>query len=333
MRSFVISVVLLALLGGAYWWYSETQYNLDIKSAVDFESSERVPIEVEKGQSIKSIAKELKENNVITSVNSFYSYVKRHNLGEQVEAGNFILRRSYTIPEIVEYLTRARSDETPLTIREGLTIAQIDDYLADQKILADGDFENCAKTCAFDFEFLKDIPKGQGLEGYLFPDTYYVDPLNISAEGIIRRMLNNFEIRTNGMFPDAKRTMHEAITMASIIEKEERANAERPKVAGVLWKRFDSNTGLGADATVRYVLNKWTEPLYQKDLDVDSPYNTRKYAGLPPGPIGNPGLKSIEAALNPTETPYWYYLHGDDGVIRYGVTLEEHLANKRQYLQ
>jgi UPF0755 protein len=116
------------------------------------------------------------------------------------------------------------------------------------------------------------------------------------------------------------------------VEKEENSDTERPNIAYILWRRFDSGIALGADATVRYALSKWTEPLYALDLESNSPYNTRKFRGLPPGPIGNPGLASIKATLAPQENPYWYYLHDDAGQIHYGKTLDQHNANKQKYL-
>jgi UPF0755 protein len=120
--------------------------------------------------------------------------------------------------------------------------------------------------------------------------------------------------------------------MASIIEKESRNNTERPIVAGILWKRFDNNWMLGADATTRYTTGKKTEPLTTDDLSDPNKWNTRAVRGLPPGAICNPGLSSIEAAANPQESDYWYYLHGNDGQIRYAETLEEHNKNKSDYL-
>jgi UPF0755 protein len=327
----LISILLIALIG-AYFWYQSSQYELYISTVVDYEDEDKIPFHIDKGESVKSIAKRLEKEDIIISSWAFYKYVKKGNLGPEVEAGRFLLRKSYTIPEIVDYLTRAMKDDEPLTIVEGLTIEQVDDFLAEEGVLQDGEFETCAKSCVFDFDFLKDKPANVSLEGYLFPDTYFIDPEATTAEILIKRMLNNFEIRTADLFKDEERSIHDIVIMASIIEKEEKKSSQRPTVAGVLWKRYDNGIGLGADATVRYAKNKWTEPLTLEDLDVDSPYNTRKYRGLPPGPIGSPGLDSIKASLLSEESPYWYYLHDSDGIIHYAKTLEEHNANKQKYL-
>lgn len=331
-KSVILIGVLLLILIGAYWYYQESQYEFLIHTVVDQDAKDRVPFSVNKGESVKSVAERLEKEGFISSGWALYKYVKGHDLGKEIEAGRFLLKKSYTIPEVADYLTRALGNEEPLTIREGLTIAQIDDYLAEEEILEDSAFEECAKNCVFDFTFLKTRPEGASLEGYLFPDTYFISSEGTSAEVLITRMLRNFEIKTSDLIVPENRTLHEIVTMASIIEKEEKKDPERPVISGILWKRYDVGMMLGADATVRFTLNKWTEPLYQKDLEVDSPYNTRKYAGLPPGPIGNPGLSSLKAALDPVESEYWYYLHGNDGMVRYAKTLEEHNINKTKFL-
>ena len=120
--------------------------------------------------------------------------------------------------------------------------------------------------------------------------------------------------------------------MASLIERETRTAEERPIISGILWKRFDAERGLDVDATVRFVLGKATGALTKEDLEVDSAYNTRRRRGLPPGPIANPGLASLEAALHPEDSTYWYYLHGKKGEIHYSETNDEHNEKKEKYL-
>lgn len=127
--------------------------------------------------------------------------------------------------------------------------------------------------------------------------------------------------------------MHDIITMASLIEEESRHDEERAIISGILWKRFDEGIGLYVDASNRYILDKPTAAITANDLNMDSPYNLRKYRGLPPGPIANPSIGSIRAALNPESSPYYYYLHGNDGRIHYAVTNDEHNVNRARYLQ
>ena len=331
-RSVILPGLLLIVLVGVFFWYRESQYEYLIHQAVDLEAKDRVSFHVERGESVKSIASRLEKQKIIPSSWALYKYVKSEDLGKEIEAGRFLLRKSYTVPEVVDYLTRSLKDEEPLIIREGLTITQIDDYLTEEGVLEDGKFEACVKSCEFDFEFLKSKPENASLEGYLFPDTYFIDPETTTAEVLITRMLRNFENRTEDLVIPEGRTLPEIVTMASIIEKEEKTSKQKPAVSGILWKRFDVGMTLGADATIRYALDKWTEPLYQKDLETDSLYNTRKFAGLPPGPIGNPGLDSIKAATSPEAGEYWYYLHDDNGIIHYAKTLEGHNRNKVNFI-
>jgi len=129
------------------------------------------------------------------------------------------------------------------------------------------------------------------------------------------------------------RTLHELLTMASLIEEETRADEERATVSGILWKRYDDGRGLGVDATVRYILDKPSAEITVADLNTNSPYNTRKFRGLPPGPIASPGIKSFIAALYPQDSEYWYYLHGTDGDIHYAVGNEEHNINRYKYIR
>jgi UPF0755 protein len=153
---------------------------------------------------------------------------------------------------------------------------------------------------------------------------------------MILRMLDNFDTKLDSELRSeiAKRgySIHQIVTMASLIEKESRKDEEKPIIAGILWKRLEEGMILGVDATVRFALNKWTAPLTVADLNTDSPYNTRKKGGLPPGPISNFSLSSLRAAIMPEASEYYYYLHGNDGQIRYGRTNEEHNENKRNYL-
>ena len=147
-------------------------------------------------------------------------------------------------------------------------------------------------------------------------------------------MIRNFESRISSIYDkeNSSRSLEDIIIMASIVEKETNNKDNRAIVAGILWKRLDIGMLIGADATTRYGIQKFTEALTYDDLDSDSPYNTRKIRGLPPGPICNPGLKSIKASINPEESDYLYYLHDPNGDIHYAQDNDEHNANKRKYL-
>ena len=179
------------------------------------------------------------------------------------------------------------------------------------------------------------MPHGR-LEGYLFPDTYFVNAAEFDVQKFLERLLRTFEERVaSGLQDDlavSGRDLSDVITMASLIERETVTSEERPIVSGILWKRLDAGRALDVDATVRYILEKPTNALTRSDLEFDSPYNTRRIAGFPPGPIANPGLASIKAALHPEDSPYWYYLHDNEGKIHYAETNDEHNVNKVRYL-
>jgi UPF0755 protein len=170
-------------------------------------------------------------------------------------------------------------------------------------------------------------------EGFLFPDTYFFPP-QTSVEKILEVMKNNFDRKINVFLPDIEksgRSFEEIITMASIVETEARQFETRRMVAGVLWNRIDNNMPLQVDVSFKYVNGKNTFDLTLEDLEIDSPYNTYKYLGLPPTPIANPGLSSIEATLTPEKSDYLFFLTGHDGVMYYAKDFEEHKKNRELY--
>jgi UPF0755 protein len=311
---------LIALtVGGGWYWYQMAL------SPVAPGSAQRIPLTIEEGSGLKIIAQTLHEKSVIRSPLAFTLYVKKKGLESSLQAGDYVLSPADDVPEIAAALQGGRSKEEKITIPEGYTVAQIDKLMAEKGFGEAGDILDCAFKCDFSsFEFLPtqnfgELERGYGSkpEGYLFLGTFRA------------RVVNELDadIKASG------RDLHEITTMASLIEEETRTDDERLVVSGILWKRFDAETGLGVDATVRYVLRNISDALTAQDLQIDSPYNTRKYRGLPPGPIANAGLPSIKAALRPEDSPYWYYLHGSDGQIRYGETNDEHNANKAKYLR
>jgi UPF0755 protein len=173
------------------------------------------------------------------------------------------------------------------------------------------------------------------LEGYLFPDTYFLDSESFSVEELIRRMLAAMEsnLKKAGWNSEtSQRSLHEILTMASIVQLEERDPGQQKLVADLLWRRLDAGIALGADATLFYELGH-KEFLTAEDLALDSPYNTRKTRGLPPTPIGAPGLSALTAVINPEPNDFWFYLHDTEtGEIYFAQTLEEHNRNKAQYI-
>lgn len=172
-------------------------------------------------------------------------------------------------------------------------------------------------------------------EGFLFPDTYFFAE-GVTAADVQTRMRANFDKKIKPLATDIEKsghTLREIITMASIIEKEVASEEDRAIVSGILWKRIGRSMPLQVDATFMYLLNKKSSELTQTDLQMKSPYNTYRNKGLPPGPIGNPGISAINAALNPKASPYLYYLSDTSGITHYAKTFDEHKANKEKYLR
>jgi len=331
-RPLIIAAIVIAVL---FLWYKRAL------GAPDVGSDKRIPVTIEAGSSTAAIADILEEAGVIRSSTAFKWHVRLNGKAAALQAGSFVFTPSLTVAEVIERLTSSEKGESSVTIPEGYTVFDIDKLLAEKGLIEAGEFAECALTCDFSsFEFLPkrtDLATRRGqVEGSLYPETYLVDPSNFIPKFFMERLLGTFRSKVltpmESELQSSKRSLHEVITMASLIEEETRRSDERGIVSGILWKRIDEGMGLYVDATTRYIAEKPTAVLTVNDLAVDSPYNTRKYRGLPPGPIASPSLSSIRAALEPESSPYYYYLHGSDGQIRYATTNDEHNMNKAKYL-
>jgi UPF0755 protein len=264
----------------------------------------------------------------------------RQDAGADIKAGTYELTAGEKINHIMARLVAGgqSTGEISITFPEGFTLAQMAARTAARGIGTEDEFIQAATPALYASEvaFLAEIPASRDLEGYLFPDTYRVLTGDAPPD-VIRRMLTVFDQKfTNDLRQEARaagRTLDQIVTMASIIEREVRSDEDMAQVAGVLWKRFDDGVGLDADATVRYAVEKWDEPLTAQDLQIDSPYNTRRYRGLPPGPISNPGLRALIAAVRPQQSDYYYYLSAPTGETIFSRTLEEHNQNKARHLR
>lgn len=334
MKKLLLLVLGLCIV--AYAWY--------LHELSPFGGSSAIRVKVESGMSVERVGALLEEKGLIRSLAAFKLYMKLHGAESGVQAGTFIFRPNMSVEEIVNVLRSGKSEEISLTIPEGWTVEDIDALIARNGLADSGAVLDCLKRCDFStFDFLppastKELSaRGGRLEGYLFPETYFVNEADFVPKFFLERLLGTFRARVIQEHKDEIATsghsLHEIITMASLVEAETRTDAERPIVAGILWKRLKQGMLLGVDATVRYIVDKSTEPITQSDLEIASPYNTRKFKGLPPGPIASPGLTSILAALKPQESPYWYYLHDSKGVIHYATTNDEHNENRRRYLR
>lgn len=275
---------------------------------------------VSPGESLQEITNNLYAKNVIRSKLVFRTTVIVLGGEKKVIAGDYLMDKKEAPEEIAYRLVNGKFhlDVVKVTIPEGWNIFEITTYL-DKTLIG------------FNKKHFLALAKSK--EGYLFPDTYFVSP-TIKSEDLIDRMYKNFNDKVPKISGIATSTykLSDVIIMASIVEREARTTESRRTIAGILWRRLKIGMPLQVDAAFDYVNGKGTFDLTLDDLKIDSPYNTYKYRGLPPGPIGNPGVDSIWSTVNPIQTKYLYYLTDKNGVMHYAKTFDEHIKNKQKYL-
>jgi UPF0755 protein len=306
-----------------------------------------VSFSVAPGETADSIAANLAAVGLLNDTELFGSYVRYHGLDSGLEAGDFLLSPQMTIPELANALTEGVLREVDVRLLEGWRLEEMANYLATvnaAEINADEFLAIAQRQTPFDlsgYDFLVSLPLDATLEGFLFPDTYRVPP-DADAAYLVDKMLQNFGNRVTPAMRQAYGfyglNVREAVTLASIVEREAVVAAERPLMAGVFLNRLAQEMKLEADPTVQYTLGYqsdtgkwWKNPLYLDDLALDSPYNTYVSPGLPPGPIANPGLASLQAVAEPAQTDYIFFVvdctAATPGSHVFSVTYEEHLAN------
>ncbi len=296
-----------------------------------------VTVDIASGMGATQVGKLLQEKGVIESSAAFVDLVKARGSEDKLKPGIYSLPRGEQLIVVVETLEEgAGLSGDKFTIPEGLAVTQTAALLDKGEVLDGPTYIKLAGQPE-DFtvpEVGGTTPRVDSLEGLLFPSTYYLLPGD-DAEGLISAQLAAFTDKTKDLpWDNAKLlgvTPYEIVIIASIIEKEARIADERSKVAAVIYNRLKEDMTLGVDATVRYALNKWTGGLSTEDLEVDSPYNTRINKGLPPAPIASPGVAALEAALEPAEVDYLYYVLSDtDGNHFFTSSYEEFLQAKEQ---
>lgn len=330
IKIILLLLIILIIVGGIYFsqlvWAPATG------------SSELVYFEIDSGQSVRQIAENLAEQQLVDSALVFRLYTRLIGAQSNLLAGEHKLAGNMSIKEIVGVLSSGRSveNEKTITIIEGWKIDEIGDYLEKQRLVNKNEFIEATKIINWrdKYDFLRDLPVDT-LEGFLFPDTYRIFN-DATVDDIISKMLDNFKSKLSSqMIDDAYRdgvSVFELVTLASIVEREAMTKEDKDMVADVFLKRLELNMPLQSDATINYVTGKSElRPSYD-DLAVDSRYNTYKYAGLPPGPIANPGLDAIMAVIYPQTNDYYFFLMDKDGVTHYAKTFAEHQDNIRKYL-
>lgn len=300
-----------------------------------------LPFTIERGETAASVAAHLAEQGLIADPDLFRLYIRYHDVDARLEAGDFDLRRNMTMEEIAEALQHARMEEITVTVVPGQRMEQIAEMLEGENVIKADAFLALARQGTFAYAVLADRPEGSTLEGYLFPDTYRL-PAQASALDLVERMLENFDQRFTPAMRQAARdqglTIHEAVTVASIVEREGVVAEEYPIIADVYLNRIEQGIPLQADPTFQYArgydpaTGQWWAPFQVEDVSkVSSPYNTFLNPGLPPGPICNPGLAALEAVANPADTDYLFFYAKGDGTHAFARTYEEHLGNQARY--
>ncbi|EKD33492.1 MAG: Aminodeoxychorismate lyase [uncultured bacterium] len=274
---------------------------------------------VEQGDVANEIALRLAEQGIIKNKFIFNAFVLISKKQNKLQAGAFELIPGMSYGKILYTLANPISNEKTITILEGWTVREIGEYLEKQGLVD-----------AKEWNALAD-----GSEGYLFPDTYRVFA-DSTAQDIENKLLAGFDARVDeslrAKILSQGKTLEDIVILASIIEREVRAPEDRKIVSGIFWNRLNLGMALQADSTVNYITGKNDPSITLIDRDIDSPYNTYKYKGLPPGPICNPGLDSILSAIEPAETDYMYFLTDQEGKVYYAKTFDGHILNKQKYL-
>ncbi|HAO64502.1 TPA: endolytic transglycosylase MltG [Candidatus Taylorbacteria bacterium] len=278
--------------------------------------------EVKSGETLNSIAKDLKSQHVVRSTTLLKAMVVFLGGEQKLRAGDYYFGRSLSAYTIASRLVRGNFDlaSFKVTIPEGSSMRQIATILSPK----------LTKFSSADF-----LRFSSEKEGYLFPDTYFLMPTATSGE-VLGVLQENFDEKIKIVEPAIVafgKSTKDVVTMASILEEEAQTPADWSIISGILWKRIKIGMPLQVDSTLGYVTGKASSELTTTDLKSDGPYNTYTRKGLPPTPICNPGLETITAAATPTTTPYLYYLSDKNGVIHYAATFADHIKNREKYLK
>lgn len=336
-RMYVIGILLLVALGGVLSWVRAAYINSPAPGSP-------VTISIGEGAGLSAVSHELADERVISSALGYRMYGAFHADAKEPKPGAYSLYPGMSYRSIARRLFLGpERREVTLRILEGWTLDDIE-----RTVVKDGGGEasgvlrsvgDGVRGEPFDplwreeFSFLRSLPSGRSLEGYLFPDTYRVWKDDL-PESLIRKQLNEFQDRVDPSsitsFPSPLRSLDDVIVLASIIEKEVRNDEDRKIVAGIFLKRLAIGMPLQSDATLGYVTKSGRSRANERDLQIDSPYNSYRFQGLPPGPICNPSLSSINAVFHPTTSSYYYFLTNREGKVLYASTLEGHILNKRR---
>lgn len=340
MKKLIALIAVLALLGlgvsQAYSWY---RYQVSTPVAAD---SHPVRFSISGGEGVAEIAQDLAAKGLIRSALVFQVYLKVAGLRGFLQAGDYVLDKDMSMQQIADALQHGRSPQTAVTIPEGYTVARIAALVQQLGLAPSAAYVTAEKDHAWRsrYSFLKALPPGRDLEGYLFPDTYLLNR-GAPVSDLVRRQLDEFGavfspalVKEAGQAQPGVRgaqTVDQIVILASIVQREVSKPSDMKAVCGVFYNRLALGMRLQADSTVLYAEGVWKKQVLDADLAYPSPYNTYLHAGLPPGPISNPGKDALLACVAPQRSMYLYYFDDPHGVTHFATTLAEFNAEKAQY--
>lgn len=287
------------------------------------------------GRTIKTVATELKQQHIIRSELIFYLTARQQNI--KIQAGVYTVSSDQSVTEILNLLQTGQREYIPVSIPEGLTVSKIATLLEQKNVVQAEEFKKAAQAVSLLTEY--QIPAAS-FEGYLFPDTYYFDT-GMTAEAVVRMMVDTFFTRIEtipALHDMSPEDLFYVVRLASIVEREYRVAEEAPLIASVFTNRLKENIGLYSCATIEYIITEiqgqpHPDVILEQDLKINSPYNTYMWAGLPPGPISNPGLIALQAAADPPETEYYFFrlIDPEKGSHYFSAKFEEHINAGKLY--
>ena len=298
---------------------------------INLEDIETVEVEIPKGSTLQSIADTLEKKGLIGDVELFKIWIISLGKEKEIKAGHFEIPRGLNYAQLAKYLSKAKAKQIKVTLLEGWTVNEIAQQLSENI----GSNLDSLKNLVKDTSFINQLGiASKHLEGYLLPETYYFY-WGMSEKAVLKKLVENcisiFDSAAQSQMNKLKMDQHEIITLASIIEGEAIFDDERKIISSVYHNRLKKRMKLQADPTIQYILDGPPRRLLYKDLEIDSPYNTYKYYGLPPGPINNPGKNSILAALYPENTKYLFFVATGDGGHTFSRTAAEHARAKAKF--
>lgn len=328
-KLFIAALVIFVLVFGCFVYFGTAL------GPVDNSSKTGMRFVVNSGETATEIAQSLKKAGLIHDPFVFQVYTQLTGTKSQLQAGGYILSKSMSVAEIIEHISSGKTDEVAITILPGLTLEQLADPDVKGSLAQQGFSQQeitAAYTASYSGELFAKKPAGSSLEGYLYPETYNI-MANDTLPKIIQMSLDEMYAQIKALGLEEKiaqqgLSLPDAIILASIIQKEVSNPTEQKQVAQVFLKRLKEGSVLGSDVTFMYIAAKeGREP----SVNDDSPYNTRKHGGLPPGPIANFNLSALSAVANPAPGDFMYFVAGDDGTTHFARTEAEHDANVAKY--